>query len=88
MTDINYNFSPNQQVWVVNENRQIKFGSITSVHFDVYKNINSNLIQNLYYKVSIDDTDNKQLKFTEDKIFETIQDALDYLYNILIPYTE
>ncbi len=88
MTQITYNFNPNDPVWFVDSNRQVKFGTVINVNFSVYKNSMGNLQEDVIYKISYSSgTKIKSITLKQEFLFETMQDAVDYLFGTLVTPT-
>ncbi len=85
MFTIPYDFQPADQVFVVIDGTRIEAGIVLNISFQVFLDDSLNLITVVLYKILLDDEEEGTFNLDSSVIFETLQEASDFVSAFLTP---
>ena len=84
MYTVNYDYQPGETVFAVIDENRLEEATVLSVKFKVYEENNS-ITTELLYSLLLADAGDGMVSVDASRVFGTLQDASDYLENLITP---
>ncbi len=85
MFTLNYDFQPGDRVFVVIDGTRVEAGTVLNVKFKIYDDENDILVEDVVYTVLLDDEGEGTVAQDSTTVFETLDEAGDFISNFLTP---
>jgi hypothetical protein len=85
MFTLNYDFQPGDRVFVVIDGTRTEAGTVLTVKFKIYQDSTGTIIQVIDYAIILDDAGEGTVTLDSSVVFDTLEEAGDYVRNFLTP---